>query len=83
MNYELFSRVALNSNIENTIFEKGDIVTIVEIVNPIKNSDERGYFLEMFDVLRNSIDLILVEESQLQTLLENNILHLRKLEFVS
>lgn len=83
MNYELYSRAALNTDIENTIFKKGDIGIIVEIINSMKCINEKGYCLEIFDALGNTIDVIVVGETQLQPLSENNILHIRELEFVA
>ncbi|MBM2814967.1 MAG: hypothetical protein HW421_1729 [Ignavibacteria bacterium] len=83
MNYELYSRVAINSDIENTIFKKGDIGTIVEIINNSVELIETGYCLEMFDALGNTIDVIVVSEQQLQALSEKNILHLREFELVA
>jgi hypothetical protein len=45
---QLFQQVELCRDVPNTIFQKGDRGTIVELLTPNEQQPEAGYFLEMF-----------------------------------
>ncbi|MGK7945072.1 MAG: DUF4926 domain-containing protein [Microcystaceae cyanobacterium] len=46
---QLFQQVKLSRDVPNTIFQKGDQGTIVELLPPNEQQTEAGYLLEMFD----------------------------------
>jgi len=74
--YELFQRVALAHDIPEKRLRRGDVATIVD-QHPSPNSGEPGYSLEIFNALGETIDVIVVSESELQPLHENEVLNAR------
>ena len=78
MKFELYTRVALTEDLPQYQLCKGDIATIVEY-HPVKNSED-GYSLEVFNAIGETIAVITVAESQIQSLMNNEVLHTRVLE---
>lgn len=78
MKYELFTEVALAADVPDHNLKKGDIATIVEFL-PAGNNPEPGYALEVFNVLGESIDVIMVAESEIEPLQSNEVSHVRVL----
>jgi Domain of unknown function (DUF4926) len=78
MTYELFSRVALKEDIPSNKLKKGDIGTIVEH-HPVRDSED-GYSLEVFNALGETFAVIVVSESEIEPLYQNEVLHIRVLD---
>ena len=73
--FELYSEVQLAKDLPDLGFIKGDVATIVEIINNSKN--ETGYCLEFFDNHGNTLDVAVVGESSIQQPLEHGVVHYR------
>ena len=78
MAFELFSRVALKEDLPRHKLQKGDIATIVEH-HPVKNGED-GYSIEVFNALGETIAVVVVSESQIEQLMNNEVLHIRVLD---
>ena len=78
MAFELFSRVALKEDFPRHKLQKGDIATIVEH-HPVKNGED-GYSIEVFNALGETIAVVVVSESQVERLMNNEVLHIRVLD---
>ena len=59
---QLFQQVKLSRDVPNTIFQKGDQGTIVELLPPNEQQSEAGYLLEMFDN-NETLDVVAVPVS--------------------
>ena len=59
---QLFQQVKLCRDVPNTIFQKGDRGTIVELLAPNEQQPEAGYLLEMF-ANNETLDVIAVPVS--------------------
>ena len=75
MAYELFSRVAF----KDFALCKGDVATIVEQHEGL-NGRETGYSLEVFNALGETMAVIVVAESKIESLQRDEIFHIRHLE---
>ena len=73
--FELYSEVQLTKDLPGLGFIKGDVATIVEIIN--NNMGETGYCLEFFDNHGNTLDVAVVDENSIQRPLEHGIVHYR------
>jgi len=78
MKYELFKEVVLLKDIPEKKLKKGDVATIVE-QHP-SNTSENGYSLEVFNVFGDTIAVITVSESEIETLKESEVFSVRSLE---
>lgn len=78
MGFELFSRVALKDDFPKYKLRKGDIATIVEH-HPVTNGED-GYSIEVFNALGETIAVVVVAESQIERLMNNEVLHIRVLD---
>ena len=78
MTYELFSRVALKTDLPEHRLRSGDVVTVVE-VHPGKQGQEPGYSLEVFNAVGDTVAVVTVRESQIESLTSNGLLHVRQL----
>lgn len=78
MKFQLFTRVALKVNFPQYQLCRGDIATIVEH-HPVKNGED-GYSLEVFNAVGETIAVITVSESEIDPLMNNEVLHIRVLE---
>ena len=79
MSYELFTRVALKQDFPRYRLRKGDVATIVENHEGTPGQ-ECGYSLEVFNALGETIAVFVVAESQIEPLLNDEVLHVRQLE---
>jgi hypothetical protein len=75
MRFELFTRVALREDLPQYKLCRGDVATIVEH-HPVPD-DEDGYSLEVFNAVGETIAVITVAESQIESLMSNEVLHVR------
>ncbi len=74
--FEIYTQVQLCNDLKNTIFKKGDIATIVEV---IEKQNDNGYCLEFFDAAGNSIDVVIAAENDLQKPVLHSVVNYREL----
>ncbi len=79
MKYKLYTNVAFSENIPQHGIEKGDVATIVDF-HPSANNNEDGYSLEVFNAIGQTIAIVVVGESKIELLKDNEILHVRQLQ---
>jgi Domain of unknown function (DUF4926) len=77
MKYELFTRIALKTDLPQHGLCSGDVATIVE--HHVGRPGEPGYTLEVFNAVGESIAVVTVRESQIEPLTANELLHVRPL----
>ena len=76
MKFELYQEVALAEDIPDHGLRKGDVATIVEQIEP-RPGNEPGYALEVFNAVGETVDVLMVSESQIEELRPNELLHIR------
>lgn len=64
MNYEMFTRIALKTDLPEHGLRRGDVATIVERHAGLPNQ-EPGYTLEIFNAVGESIAVITVRDLRL------------------
>jgi hypothetical protein len=79
MSFELFTRVALKQDFPEHRLRKGDVATVVE-QHQGAPGQETGYSLEVFNAIGETIAVLVVAESQVEPLLDDEVLHVRQLE---
>ena len=79
MAYELFARVSLAEDLPDYGLYKGDLATIVER-HEGKAGQETGYSLEVFNAVGETIAVLVVEESKINPVKGNEILHVRSFD---
>ena len=79
MAYELFTRVSLAEDLPAYVLHKGDLATIVEM-HEGQPGQETGYSLEVFNAVGETITVLVVEESKINPVKENEILHVRRFD---
>ncbi len=77
MTYKLFEEVVLAKDIPEKGLKKGDVATIVEH-HPVSGG-EHGYSLEFFNALGDTIAVITLPESAIESLTVNEIFSVRSL----
>jgi hypothetical protein len=78
MKFELFSRVALKTDVPENGLRRGDVATIVEH-HQGRTGQEPGYSLEVFNAVGDTVAVITLRESQIESLSAMGILHVRPL----
>ncbi len=78
MKFELFTRVALATDMPEYRLKQGDIATIVDYL-VAEDNGEPGYALEVFNALGETIDVIDAAETDLEPLRSDEILNARHL----
>lgn len=78
MAFELFTRVALRDDFSSYKLRRGDVATIVEH-HPVSGGED-GYSLEVFNAVGETIAVLVVSESQIEPLMNNEVLHTRVLD---
>jgi hypothetical protein len=81
MKYELFSRVALKTDLPQQGLRSGDVATVVEH-HAGRPGQEPGYSLEVFNAVGATVAVVTVRESQIEPLTANELLHVRALAAV-
>ncbi len=76
MAYKLFTRVTLGEDFPEYGLYKGDLATIVER-HEGKPGQETGYSLEVFNAVGETITVLVMEESKINPVKGNEILHVR------
>ena len=79
MAYKLFTRVTLGEDYPGYGLYKGDLATIVE-KHEGKPDQEMGYSLEVFNAVGETITVLVMEESKINPVKGNEILHVRRFE---
>ena len=82
MTFELFTRVSLAEDLKEYGLHKGDLATIVE-THEGSLGQEMGYSLEVFNAVGETIALVVVEESKINPVKGDEILHVRRFEKVA
>lgn len=75
---ELFDRVALRHDLPEQLLKKGDVATLVDYA-PHPSTGERGYILEVFNALGDSLTVVAVAESAIEPLRADEIMAVRPL----
>ena len=78
MKFEMFSRVALKTDVPENGLRRGDLATIVEYHEGLPGQ-EPGYSLEVFNAVGDTVAVIALGESQIESLREDEILCARVL----
>jgi hypothetical protein len=79
VNYPLFSRIALASDLPTENLRCGDVATIVEYYEG-SVGQEPGYELEVFNAVGETVAVVTVRESQIETLRSDETLSVRPRE---
>jgi hypothetical protein len=77
MNFKLFEEVVIKKDIPDKNLKKGDVATIVE-KHPVADG-ENGYSLEIFNAIGDTMAIITVPESYIESLSEDKIFTVRSL----
>ena len=78
MKHDLFSRVALTDDLPENNLRVGDVATVVEHHTGMPGQ-EPGYSLEVFNAVGDTVAVVTVKESQIESLNAKGILHVRSL----
>jgi hypothetical protein len=78
MRFELFTRVALKTDLPEHGLCAGDVATVVEY-HQGRADQEPGYSLEVFNAVGETIAVITVRASQIEALTARELLHVRPL----
>ena len=78
MRYELFTRVALKTDLLPYGLRSGDVATVVEH-HPGRPGQEPGYSLEVFNAVGETVAVVTLRESQIEPLTPREVLHVRLL----
>ena len=82
MTFELFTRVSLAEDFPEYGLHKGDLASIVE-THEGSPHQEKGYSLEVFNAVGETIAVLVVEESKINPVKGDEILHVRPFEKVA
>ena len=77
MKYKLYTEIVLLKDVPEKGLKKGDIATIVE--HHPADALEDGYSLEVFNAIGDTIALLTVSESDIESLKEDEVLSVRSL----
>jgi hypothetical protein len=78
MSWPLYQRIALKRDLPEQGLKKGDVATLIDYV-PAPNGDEQGCVLEVFNTLGESIAVVAVRESEVESLHAGEVLSVRPL----
>ncbi len=79
MKFPLFHRIALADDLPKENLQRGDVATIVEIYEGQPNQ-ESGYELEVFNAVGETVAVVTVRESQIESLRRDEIFSVRPRE---
>lgn len=77
MKYKLFEEVVLARDIPEKGLKKGDVATVVEH-HPAPDGED-GYSLEVFNALGDTIAVVTVSESLIESLKEDEVFSVRSM----
>ena len=78
MRVPLYERVALRRDFPEHDLKKGDVAVLLDYV-PHPGGGEEGCVLEVFNALGDSIAVVTVKESEIESLQANEVLAIRRL----
>ncbi len=78
MRLPLYERVALRRDFPEHDLKKGDVAVLLDYV-PHPGGGEEGCVLEVFNALGDSIAVVTVKESEIESLQANEVLAIRRL----
>jgi hypothetical protein len=78
MKLELYQRVALGRDFPEYQLQRGDVATLVDYV-PHPSGGEDGYVLEVFNAIGESIMVVVVPESAVESLRADEVMAVRPL----
>jgi hypothetical protein len=78
MSWPLYQRVALKQDLPEHGLKSGDVATLVDYV-PHPTGGEQGCVLEVFNALGESIAVVAVRESEVESLRADEVLAVRPL----
>jgi len=82
MAFPRYSKVALKTDLPAHKLRQGDVAVIVD-EHPGGAGQEPGYSLEVFNAVGDTIAVVTVRESQLESLTRDEVLHVRRLDEVA
>jgi hypothetical protein len=74
----LYERVALRRDFPEHDLKRGDVAVLLDYV-PHPGGGEEGCVLEVFNALGDSIAVVTVKESEIESLQANEVLSIRRL----
>jgi hypothetical protein len=80
--FPLFHRIALAEDLPQENLRRGDVATIVEAYEG-RPGQEPGYELEVFNAVGETIAVVTVRESQIESLRRDEILSVRPRERIA
>ncbi len=78
MRLSLYERVALRRDFPEHDLKRGDVAVLLDYV-PHPGGGEEGCVLEVFNALGDSIAVVTVKESEVESLQANEVLTIRRL----
>ena len=75
---KLYDRISLNRDFPEYNLKQGDVATFIDTV-PDPGGIEEGYILEVFNALGESIDVVTVPKSAVESLQSSEILSVRSM----
>ncbi len=82
MVYELFTKVALKTDLPAHKLRRDDVATIVE-AHPGRPGQEPGYSIEVCNAVGETNPVVTAREPQIESLTNNEVLHVRRLDGVA
>ena len=80
MKYPLYTRVALTTDLPQFNFMAGDVATVVDMH---ESARETGYSLEVFNAKGETITVLIVDETQIEALQDDEVLHVRHIDNIA
>ena len=80
MKFPLYSRVALTVDLPVEGIRRGDVATIVEHHASPTAGTEPGYWVEVFNAIGETLAVLTLPESHLESLRRDEVLSVRSLE---
>ncbi len=74
--FRIYQQVVLSRTLPEHLLEKGDVATIVEI---IEEKSKTGYVLEIFDVNGETLKVIVAQESDISEVKPHSVVNYREL----
>ncbi|MEO1685144.1 MAG: DUF4926 domain-containing protein [Cyanobacteria bacterium J06631_12] len=78
MKLALYQEIALNRDFPDRNLRKGDVATLIDYV-PHPGEGEEGVILEVFDALGDTVAVLTVPVSSVDTLQSGDVLAIRRL----
>ena len=79
---ELYQRVTLREDLPDGKLQQGDVATLIDFV-PHPHNGELGCVLEVFIAVGESLNVVVVQASQIEPLTSNELLTVRHIKETS